>query len=204
MSRVSVYVDGFNLYHGLKAAAYNSENVHKYLWLDIHQCVKFVLRDSTFNFVDIKYFTAEPFGEETCARHKIYCSALKYSGIQIIYGRYKRKTLRCNVCHNSFDSYEEKQTDINIALNLVNDAVQDLCDVVVLISGDTDLVPAIKLMKSLCPEKQCFVIFPPKRNRSDELRDVADECYELNKWHCRSCQFQDVITDSIRKPETWF
>jgi uncharacterized LabA/DUF88 family protein len=40
---------------------------------------------------------------------------------------------------------EEKTTDVNLGVHLVRDCVLDLCDAAVVVSGDTDFVPAIKM-----------------------------------------------------------
>lgn len=204
MPRIIVYVDGFNLYHGLKQLGHDSGRSHSFLWLDISSCIKSILRDPSFNFTSIKYFTAKPFGNDTCKRHQTYCAALKHSGVQLFYGKYKHKRMRCNLCNGTFQTYEEKQTDINIALHILNDAVQGNYDTAVLVSGDTDLVSAIKFVKMLYAQKKFIVIFPPNRNRAFELSSVADKSYVLDKGRCRTNQFPDKITDDIQKPETWY
>ena len=35
--------------------------------------------------------------------------------------------------------YEEKETDVNIAIAMIKDAAQDVYDTAILVSGDTDL-----------------------------------------------------------------
>ena len=37
-----------------------------------------------------------------------------------------------------FDVYEEKRTDVNIAVYMLDDAYQDACDNFVLVSGNSD------------------------------------------------------------------
>ena len=204
MSRIIAYVDGFNLYHGLKEFGHDHGNAHAYLWFDIKSCLETLLSGPELDLIKVKYFTARPYGVGTCARHEMYCSALKQTGVQIIYGKYKQRKVSCPLCSGEFDTFEEKQTDINIALNLVNDTAQDFCDIAVLVSGDTDLVPSLKSVKQLHPSKQCFVVFPPKRNKSYELRSAADKYYDLTKWHCKTFQFPDIINATIQKPQTWY
>ena len=52
MKRVIVYIDGFNLYHGLVAAGFR-----KYLWLDLNKLAKEIL-ESDQVLTGVKYFTA--------------------------------------------------------------------------------------------------------------------------------------------------
>lgn len=52
MRRVIVYIDGFNLYHGLK-----DKYGRKFLWLDLEAlCLRLLQPDQ--DLVEIKYFTA--------------------------------------------------------------------------------------------------------------------------------------------------
>ena len=52
MDRVVAYVDGFNLYHGLKA-----EYGRQYLWLDLQALVRGLLRPGQ-ELLEVQYFTA--------------------------------------------------------------------------------------------------------------------------------------------------
>ena len=80
-----------------------------------------------------------------------------------------------------FRTAEEKRTDVNIAVQMVDDAYQNACDQFVLISGDSDLVPAIHTVKRRFPEKQVHV-YVPARGRvchAYELRAAADRAREV-------------------------
>jgi uncharacterized LabA/DUF88 family protein len=75
---------------------------------------------------------------------------------------------------------EEKRTDVNIALHMLNDAFLDVCDVFVLVSGDSDLVPVLNLTESKYPEKSINVYVPfqshaKDRGASTEIRNAADK-----------------------------
>jgi len=52
VDRVKAYVDGFNLYHGLK-----HKHGRKYLWLDLEALVKYLMKP-TQSLVGVEYFTA--------------------------------------------------------------------------------------------------------------------------------------------------
>jgi uncharacterized LabA/DUF88 family protein len=66
-------------------------------------------------------------------------------------------------CNARWISYEEKETDVNISVALIEDAVQDLYDTALLVSGDTDLRPAVASAIRLRPRKRVLVAFPPRR-----------------------------------------
>ena len=87
MDRLIVYVDGFNLYHGLHEAAQC-----RWLWLDLVALAE-KLRPRS-QLVAVRYFTAPVCGQQDAlARQQTYHQALevKYPGqVQIIEGRYQR------------------------------------------------------------------------------------------------------------------
>jgi uncharacterized LabA/DUF88 family protein len=53
-----------------------------------------------------------------------------------------------------FETVEEKRTDVNIAVSMLDDAYQDACDQFVLISGDSDLVPGVSTIRTRFPNKK--------------------------------------------------
>ena len=46
-------------------------------------------------------------------------------------------------------AYEEKETDVNIAIAMLTDAVRDVYDIALLVSADSDLRPAVGAVKRL-------------------------------------------------------
>src|SRR5216683_3969676 len=168
--RVAAYVDGFNLYFGLKAM-----RGRKYLWLDVQALAVSLLRPGQ-TLEQVSYFTArvrnDPDGKQ---RQSAYLDALAAHSnlVAIIDGRFQEKDRRCWQCGTMWTVYEEKETDVNIAVTLVEDAVRDRYDTALLISADSDLCPAIRSMKRLCPEKRIVAAFPPRRHSVD-LRGAVD------------------------------
>src|SRR5262249_28267056 len=55
----------------------------------------------------------------------------------------------------------------SIAISLVEDAVEDRYDTAILMSGDSDLIPAIKATKRLAAPKRVIVAFPPNRHAAE-------------------------------------
>lgn len=105
---------------------------------------------------------------------------------------------------------EEKRTDVNIALHMLHDAVSGKCDRFILVSGDSDLVPAIQMVKNLSPEKEIIVYVPannPIRGAAVELRSAADKHRTLPNALFRKAQFSMKIPDGkggfILKPSSW-
>lgn len=69
---------------------------------------------------------------------------------------------------------------------------QNKCDIVVLVSGDTDFVPAIKACKKNFPEKKIICLFPYNRGFSVELKNVSDLNFKMG-WK----QYQRFILPDI-------
>ena len=66
-----------------------------------------------------------------------------------------------------------EETDVNIAINMLNDAYQDRCERFVLESGRSDLVPVLNMVRDLFPQKEIIVYVPARditRSAATELR----------------------------------
>ena len=203
MARVAVYVDGFNLYFGLR-----SRHARKYLWLDLQTLgVSLLRRGQTLEIV--RYFTArvrdDPGGEQ---RQSDYLDALAAHSplVRIKDGRFQEKDRRCRGCGSEWKVFEEKETDVNIAVALLADAVRDQFDTALVISADSDLCPAVRETKSLFPAKRIIVAFPPARH-SAELKRVADGYLAIGADKIRRAQLPDeVVTEAgvvLRRPKHW-
>ena len=168
--RVIVYIDGFNLYHGLKDAKLGSSR-----WLDLDgMCRAFLLPHQKLQTV--RYFTATVKGApDSAKRQATYLNALEArGGVKIEFGFYQTSNVmmacrqcgdeqkRCPQCSTQYKRYEEKQSDVRMALRLVTDACKDRYDTAIVMTGDSDLVPAIETVKGLFPGKNVVADFPPK------------------------------------------
>ena len=109
-----------------------------------------------------------------------------------------------------FSAPEEKRTDVNIAVTMLDDAYQDLCERFVIVSGDSDLVPAVDQVKARFPEKEVIVYLPARtaiRGAATELRGAADKDRTLPLELLRHCQLPASVADgagaTIQKPAGW-
>ena len=141
--RVAAYADGFNLYFGLKA-----KHQRKYLWLDLQALARSLLLPGQ-TLEQVTYFTARVRNDlDSEQRQSDYLDALVDHSplVTIVDGRFQEKHRRCRACGATWTVYEEKETDVNIAAALIEDAMQDRYDTALLISADSDLCPAIRTM----------------------------------------------------------
>lgn len=209
--RVFVLVDGFNLYHSIAdkpdGKRYkNAKDLRMYKWLNLRKLAEsFILKDE--EIVKILYFSAYSFWKpDRVKRHKTYVQALRTVGVTPIISDFKERTIKCKICQKLFKRYEEKQTDVHIAINLFKEGINDSYDKIIIISGDSDLIPAIEAVKEKFPQKSIHILFPPLR-AFELLKNVADSYSKIKEHHLLISQFPDVIElsggDKIIKPEKW-
>lgn len=187
--RTNAYIDGFNLYHSIL-----SFNEPRLKWLDLRLlCEKFLRDDDTLN--EIYFFSAYlTHIQDKFIRHLAYVKALQGVGVTPIMGKFKKKYPKCKVCYNKYQTYEEKQSDINIAITLLRDAFLDKFDKAFLITADTDLVSTIKMIKELFPKKRIILLVPPKRRKyANELIQTANANFEIKKTDLLNSLLPDTI-----------
>lgn len=166
--KVVFLIDGFNLYHSIK----EDPRLRPLRWLDIPGLAASLVRKNQ-ELASIYYFTALALWDpEKVARHKRLIRVLEDKGVIVIYGKFKAKDESCRICRKSYTTSEEKRTDVNIAVTLFRLAMEDRYSTAIMISGDTDLVPAVEAVRECFPEKRIGVAFPPRRTNR-ELRDAA-------------------------------
>lgn len=98
---------------------------------------------------------------------------------------------------------EEKGTDVNLAVHLVNDAWLDKFECAVIVSNDSDLTEAIRIVKEE-RHKRIGIIHPGGGYPSKQLLQYADFIKRIRKGLLSSSQLPDQIPNTtIRKPSSW-
>ena len=102
-----------------------------------------------------------------------------------------------------FRSFEEKGSDVNLAVNLINDGWKGEFDAMTVVSNDTDLVPAIDVVVSEL-KIPVFVVCPQKRRVSAELERAATYVRHINPSVLARSQFPETLPGTaIQRPATW-
>jgi uncharacterized LabA/DUF88 family protein len=156
---------------------------------------------------DIFYFTSyTKHLKDKIKRHKTFVKALKSVGIKIVFGKFKKRHITCKHCKAFFNRYEEKETDVAIAVKIMELGHIDCCNTIVVISGDTDLAPAVKTFKKLFPNKEVYFIFPYHR-KNQELEYISkNKSFSISLQQYQNHQFPDILTtkkETINKPPEW-
>ena len=194
MNRVAFFIDGFNLYHSLK------DNASDCRWLNLRKLCEHYIDSQKEVIVSIYYFSAIAtwhHDQTKVQRHNLYISRLRQENITPILGKFKEKDMTCGKCGQHYKSHEEKRTDVNIALKMVSDAVLGKYDTAILVSGDTDMIPAIETIRDLSLHKRIGVLFPLKRF-TNELKEAADFSMTIKKQVLLQCLFETSTA-----PEGW-
>ena len=198
--KVIVYIDGFNLYFGIKSKFPHAK------WLNMWGLAESLLKQ-TQELVEVKYFTSRvsnnPSKEK---RQDDYLNVLKTTPIKIFYGQYKSKPITCKSCGHSWANNEEKMTDVNIAVNMITDAMQNRYDAALLVSGDSDLVPPITTIHQFFAQKIVIVAFPPDRS-NNSVKNIAKGSFIIGRQKLMQNQFPLTVTlasgHQIIKPVDW-
>ena len=78
------------------------------------------------------------------ARHRQFTAALSRVGVSTHMSDFMTRTRSCFSCGATWESHEEKQTDVRMAVDMVSDALVDNFDMAVVITADSDLGPAVE------------------------------------------------------------
>ncbi|HXC36730.1 MAG TPA: NYN domain-containing protein [Candidatus Acidoferrales bacterium] len=150
-----VYIDGYNWYHAI------FKNRPEWKWLNIQSFFEQVRhRDE---IVAVKMFTAwMEHDPDAKARQESYYKALSIlPKIKLIFGTFQVREVTCRAdCNRKYTVYDEKKTDVNLAVELINDAVKEHCESMCVVSGDSDVQPAVEWVVTNHPEIKVTVYVP--------------------------------------------
>lgn len=200
--KVMAYIDGFNLYFGMKSKGWN-----RYYWLDPCALIARML-GSNQSLESVRYFTSIVKGnQDKQKRQSTYLEALGLlPKLTVHYGRYQLDVVTCPNCATSYQTPHEKMTDVNIVVELLKDAKENLFDVAFLLSADADLLPGLEAIRSGYPKKRVVVVFPPNRS-SFHLKKLAAGVLHVSEADLRASQMPVRLLKPdgfmLEKPLRW-
>jgi uncharacterized LabA/DUF88 family protein len=214
VERVTFLIDGFNLYHSVEGASQAlGLNGAGTKWLDIAALCRSYLhlfgRSAALH--EVHYFSAlarhlEATKPDVTARHALYLDCLKDTGVVVELSRFKKRRFRCDKCGANLKRHEEKETDVALATKLLELFVTDAADRIVLVTGDTDVAPAVRTAQRLFPAKTICFAFPFDR-KNEELAQLVSMSFHMSKDAYAKHQFADPhVTrrgEAISKPARW-
>jgi hypothetical protein len=162
-----LYVDGFNFYYGVTNHFRRERDLRGYslsglCWCDFRALVERHFLKPGETLGPIRYFTAEVTPEtaannlESFNQH-LWLEALQtVAGLETVYGFHQRP--------DSHKGREEKQTDSNIVVEMLLDALTQRSKPtrIYLLSGDADYMPAILALEERLPSRcPVTILLPP-------------------------------------------
>ena len=206
--RTLVYVDGFNLYYGaLKGTSWK--------WLDLVALFEKVLQQH-HDILKVKYFTARvsstPTDQSKPQRQDVYLRALQRyrPEVDVYFGHFLRHRVRAALAQPLGGRHtamvirtEEKGSDVNLAVHLLNDSWLDAYDCGVVVSNDSDVAEAMRLVRAQ-HGKRIGLVTPGPRRPSQQLKKHSDFARHIRTNGLRRSQLPDPIPGTnIRKPAAW-
>ena len=185
--RVVAYIDGFNLYFGMREAGFDNCR-----WLNVSKLVSSLLKPHQ-SLVSIKYFTSRVSNNpDKQKRQSTYIDALESTGAKIIYGNYQDGSTECKRCGHIWRTAKEKMTDVNIATAIIVDAYKDEYD--------------MREVHNLFKNKRVFIAFPPKRHNSS-MALVAKGSETIGRKKLVDAQFDEEVVSKtgykLKIPTEW-
>lgn len=230
--RVAFLVDGFNLYHSIRDAE-KAIAARPQRWLDLRAfCEEYVRNFGRSAVLEgVHYFSAlathlQASKPGVVTRHRTYIDAIASTGVHVTLANFKvrdkyiplehcvfrfrwlKRPLRIPLAGSTvmFQRAEEKETDVAIAVKMFELLHTGAADAVVLVSGDTDLLPAIRTMRRLFPAVPIAVCFPYRRQNA-ALKQAVLRSFKVRKEQYAKHQLPDpvILADGrmIQKPPRW-
>jgi hypothetical protein len=204
--KINVYVDGFNLYYGALRKT-------PYRWLNIKTMCQLLFPKDQIN--KIKYFSARvsarPNDPDQPIRQATYWRALQtLPESSIIEGSFLVKNIMMPLANTNPQQYarviktEEKGSDVNLAVHLLNDAYKKDFELAVLVTNDSDLVEPVRIVRQ---ELNLPVgLLNPHQKPSFELKKYATFIKQIRTGVLKASQFPNQVSDkngTFHKPAGW-
>lgn len=235
--KVNVYIDWFNFYYALKEKIedINSQWETRYKWCNYRKLfANFLSEWETINTV--YFFSAYRIGDNWAKkRHKVYTEALTKFGVKTILGNYQNKTnkyskekhtIECieynwndkhkelcmeNLIRLHYKTYEEKETDVKIAIQILEDAFLNKFDHAYIVSWDSDITPSIYSIRNLIKrwelQHKLFSSILIPWTKWQKIRKLCDFDYQITAQHMEQSMLPNTIkinnNRTIQMPIEW-
>ncbi len=161
MERVSIFIDGSNLYHGLKTYLRRTD-------LDFARFIDWMVKDR--KLIRTYYYNATVSAKHNQQRardqQRFFAGLRRIPCFDIRLGRLEPRG----------ETFVEKGVDVNIAVDMLSMAMRDTYDTAILVSSDGDFAKAIEAVQETGKhvEVACF-------HKAYHVKQSADRILELNE-----------------------
>jgi uncharacterized LabA/DUF88 family protein len=165
--RVSIFIDGSNLYHSLKSLEVKE--------IDFRELINILVGDR--KLVDVFYYNAPlDIGidkEKYWEQQKFFNVLRNIPNFRIILCKMRKHKLR-----DGSYSFDVKGDDVRLTLDMVSGAFRNLYDVAIIVSGDEDFVPLVRRVRELGKKVENAFF---KATSSNSLKKSCNKSINLNE-----------------------
>jgi uncharacterized LabA/DUF88 family protein len=173
--KAEIFVDGTNFHLAQRGSGISHQ-------VDINLLARRLSHG--YHFVKLRYYTSplpHPGSGAYRAQQRFFAELSKSSRVELVLGRHEPR-----IDHHTGRRYHvEKETDVNLAVDMVVGAFEQRYDVALLVAGDTDYLRAIREVQAR--GKRLVWCHLPSQRRTDQLAQVCDETVELDEKFLRTC-----------------
>ncbi|MBI1973632.1 NYN domain-containing protein [Candidatus Micrarchaeota archaeon] len=166
---MAIFIDGSNLYHGLKET-FNISDTR----VDFNKLMELLKQNRTL--VGAYYYNASldiTRNEQAYWKQQSFFSKLKaIPGFNVVVCHMRKTRLQ-----DGSVRYEIKGDDINLAVDMLSLAYENKYDAAILVSGDGDFVPLVERVRSLGKNVTIACFY---RGRSPRLLESCNNCLVLD------------------------
>ncbi|OYT40717.1 NYN domain-containing protein [Candidatus Pacearchaeota archaeon ex4484_26] len=171
--RVSIFIDGNNFYFGLKKIYLDDFKATRF---NFERFCNFIAKDR--KIVKIYYYNA-PLDrtkdlEKYRSQQRFFENLKKIPKFKVVLCKLLKRRIKGTKQHY----YVLKEDDIHMAGDLIKGAFKDFYDIAILVSGDGDFVPAVKIVREEGKKVENIYF---KKSASTNLRKNCDKSFMLRK-----------------------
>ncbi len=211
-----VYIDGFNLYYNLFRGKRNKKN-RCYKWLNLESLVEEIIfnKYKKNRILSVKYYTAHVSGAkdpEMPIRQNAYLRALELTckKLEIVKGQFLvDKAYRGKVEPKQGEEElvkvylpEEKGSDVNLSVHMVYEACQNKYDVAAVLTNDTDMSEAFRIVSQEL-HKKIILIQPNRVRTAKKLKKYCFDILRISEQNLANNQLPEKVGPKIYQPEEW-
>lgn len=160
--------------------------------------------------VEVNYYSARPINDPQAYNNQdeLFSANQLNPKFKLHLGRYKKKKFKCQNCGFKNKTFEEKESDVRVATGMLVDVFSKRCDITVIVSADSDMIPSVEIIKSFAPNHPVIAFVPPNQH-SFALTGKCDATLWMEQYHARF--IQSMLPDDVKlnnghiihRPSNW-
>lgn len=160
--------------------------------------------------IEVNYYSAQPIDDQRAADNQdaLFSANKMNDRFKLHLGRYKKKKIKCQNCGFKIKTYEEKESDVRVATGMLTDVFTKRCDITIIVSADSDMIPSVEIIKEAIPDHPVYLFVPPNQ-KSYALASKCDNTIWLE--HYRARFVKSMLPENVTlknghvlsRPENW-